>query len=50
MNNCIEWSSVFTTVLKFKLRVQMLNEYLRCVDAQEAKAGAEGIDGTTGCG
>ena len=28
----------------------MLNAYLSCVDAQEAQAGAEGIDGTTGCG
>jgi hypothetical protein len=27
-----------------------VNAYLRCVDAQEARAGAEGIDGTTGCG
>jgi hypothetical protein len=37
-------------VLRFKLRVQMVNKYIRCVDAQEARAGVEGIDGTTGCG
>jgi hypothetical protein len=37
-------------VLRFKLRVLMVNAYLRCVDAQEARAGAEGIDGTTGYG
>jgi len=28
----------------------MVNAYLSCVDAQEARAGAEGIDGTIGCG
>jgi len=28
----------------------MGNAYLECVDAQEAAAGAEDIDGTTGCG
>jgi hypothetical protein len=28
----------------------MVNAYLKCVDAQEARAGAEGIDETTGCG
>jgi len=28
----------------------MVNAYLRCVDAQEARAIAEGIDRTTGCG
>jgi len=28
----------------------MVNAYLRCVDAQRARAGAEGIDGMTGCG
>ena len=28
----------------------MLNAYLRCVDAQEARVDAEGIDGTTGYG
>jgi len=26
-----------------------VNAYLRCVDAQEARDSAEGIDGTTGC-
>jgi len=50
MNNCTQWSSVFTMVLRSKLRVEMVNAYLRCVDALEARAGAEGIDGTTGCG
>jgi len=50
MNNCMQWSSVFTMVLRLKLRVSKVNTYLRCVDAQEARAGAEGIDGTTGCG
>jgi len=49
MNNCTQWSSLFTMVLKLKLRVWMVNTYLRCVDAQEARTGAEGIDGTTGC-
>jgi len=28
----------------------MVNAYLSCVNAKEAKAGTEGIDGTTGCG
>jgi hypothetical protein len=28
----------------------MVNAYLGCVDAQEASAGAERIDGTTGSG
>jgi hypothetical protein len=28
----------------------MVNVYLRFVNAQEARAGAEGTDGTTGCG
>ena len=27
-----------------------MNAYLRFVDAQEARAGTEGTDGTTGCG
>jgi hypothetical protein len=35
-------------VLTFKLRVYILNAYLRCVDAKEDRAGAEGIDGTPG--
>jgi hypothetical protein len=47
MNNCTQWSSVFTMVIRFRLRVYMVNAYLRCVDAQEARAGAEGIDRTT---
>jgi hypothetical protein len=28
----------------------MVNAYLRCVDAQEARTGEEGTDGTTRCG
>jgi len=28
----------------------MVNAYLRFVDAQEARAGAEGIDRISGCG
>jgi hypothetical protein len=48
MNNCTQWSSVFTTALRFKLRVYMVNAYLRYVNVQEARAGMEGIDGTTG--
>jgi len=28
----------------------MVNTYLRCLDAQEARAGVESIDRTTGCG
>jgi len=46
MDNCTQWSSVFTTVLRFK----NVNAHLRCVDAQEDRASAGGIDGTTGCG
>jgi len=37
-------------VFRFKLRVLRVNACLRCVDAQEARAGVEGIDGTTGYG
>jgi hypothetical protein len=37
-------------VFSFKLRVKMVNAYLRCVDALEAGAGAEGIDGKIGKG
>jgi len=37
-------------VIRFKLRVKMVNAYLRCVNAQEARAGAEEIDETTGYG
>jgi hypothetical protein len=37
-------------VLRFKLMVGMVNEYLRFVNAQEARADAEGTDRTTGCG
>jgi hypothetical protein len=35
-------------LLEFKLRVWMVNAYLRCLDAQGARAGVEGIDGITG--
>jgi len=37
-------------VLMFKLRVKKVNANRKFVDAQEARAGAEGIDGTTGWG
>ena len=50
MNNCTQRCSVFPIVLRFKLRVYMVNAYLRCANAQEASAGMEGIDRTTGCG
>jgi hypothetical protein len=50
INNCTQWSSVLILVLMFKLRVQMVNAYLGCVDAHEGRAGAGGIDSTTGCG
>jgi len=50
MNNCTQWSSVFTLVSRSKLMVQMVNTYLRGVDAQEARAGVERIDGKTRCG
>jgi hypothetical protein len=50
MNNCTQWSSVITMGLRFKLRVWMVNTYLRCEDRQEARACTEGIDGTTGYG
>jgi hypothetical protein len=36
-------------VIWFILRVKMVNKYLRCVNAQENRAGGEGMDGTTGC-
>jgi len=50
INNCTQWGSVFTMFLSFKLRVKQVNAYLGCVDAQEARAAAAGIDGTTGNG
>jgi hypothetical protein len=50
MNNCTQWSSVYTIVLWLKLRVQMGNAYLKCVDSQESRAGAERMDGTKGYG
>jgi len=50
MNNCMQWSSVLSMVSRFMVRVKKLNAYLRCVDAQEARAGAEGTDRMTGCG
>jgi hypothetical protein len=37
-------------VLGFKLRVEMVNAYLRFLDAQKARAGAEGIYRKTGYG
>jgi hypothetical protein len=37
-------------VLRFKVRVYLVITYVRYVDAQEARAGAEGIDVMTGCG
>jgi len=36
-------------VLKFELRVSMVNAYLKCVDQQEGKSAAEGMDETPGC-
>jgi hypothetical protein len=48
LNNCTQWSSVFTLVLLSKLMVQMVNTWLRFADAQEAKSGAEGTHRTTG--
>jgi len=50
INNCMQWSIVFTMVLRFKLRVYMVPAYLTFVDEQEARAGVEGTNGTTGCG
>jgi hypothetical protein len=50
MNNCTQWSSVFTMALRFNISVQMVNTYLKYVDAQEARAGAEAINGMTGYG
>jgi hypothetical protein len=32
------------------LMVYMVNEYLSCVDAPEARAGVDGPGGMTGCG
>jgi hypothetical protein len=37
-------------VSRFKLSVEMVKVYLRCVDAQEAGAGAEGINTMPGFG
>jgi len=37
-------------VLTFKMRVEKVNAYLGCLDPEEARAGADGIDGMTGCG
>ena len=34
MINCTHWSSVFTLISRFKLRVYKVNAYLRWVDAQ----------------
>jgi hypothetical protein len=35
-------------VLRFKMTVWIVNASLRRIDAQEARAGAAGIGGTTG--
>jgi len=50
MNNCMRWSSLFTKVLRFMFRVSQVNTYLTCVDAQQTRAGMEGIDRATGYG
>jgi len=44
MNNCTQWSPVISMVLLFNWRVKKVNAYPRCVDAQEARAGADSID------
>jgi hypothetical protein len=44
MNNCMQWSPVFTIVVWFQLRVWKVNTYLKCVDVQKETAGAEGTD------
>jgi len=36
--------------IKVQLEAYTVNAYLRCVDEQEARAGAAGMDGTTVCG
>jgi len=38
------------TVFRSQLKVSMVNACLRCVNAQQARAGAEGIDRITGSG
>jgi hypothetical protein len=48
MNTCTQWRSIYTIILRFRFRVKMVNAYLRCVDAQEGRAGAEEIEGKTG--
>jgi hypothetical protein len=50
MNNCTQWSDVFTMEFRLKLRVWKVNAYLICVDVHEASAGVEGIHRMTGCG
>jgi len=50
MNNCMQLSSVFTMTFSFMLRVSKVNADLRYVVAQQARAGAEGTKGKTGCG
>jgi hypothetical protein len=37
-------------MLLFTWQILKVKAYLRFIDAQEARAGAEGIDGMTGCG
>jgi hypothetical protein len=42
MNNCTQWSSRLSIVLRIKLRVQKVNAYLTGVNAHEVIAGREG--------
>ena len=50
MINCMQWSSVFTCVLLFKITVNKVIAYVRFIDAQEARADLERTDGMTGPG
>jgi hypothetical protein len=47
MKNCTQWNSVFTMLLRLKLRVLKVNAYRRFVKALKARAGVEGPHGTT---
>jgi len=47
MNNCTQWSSVFTMVWTFKLWILKVNTYLRLVVTQEGRAGVVETDGMT---
>jgi hypothetical protein len=42
MNNCTQWSSRLSIVLRIKLRVQKVNAYLTGVNAHKVIAGREG--------